>query len=170
MLEAEVLFFVCFLQCLLQNLAFASLPRYDLFQVFWFRVWWEQIMESRLGLALSGLCGVHGKQNWRRPRWYSEAESSNACSCSQWKVRAQNYDIFLLENLSLFSYFLYGVFPFLSFLHPFIFNSIEQAKASHVYSYRHGFRGFAAKLTDEQAHQISSQWKFPPFFSPFLCR
>ncbi|CAK8561845.1 unnamed protein product [Lathyrus sativus] len=33
--------------------------------------------------------------------------------------------------------------------------SIEQAQASHVYSYRHGFRGFAAKLSDEQASQIS---------------
>ncbi|XP_014521221.1 subtilisin-like protease SBT5.3 [Vigna radiata var. radiata] len=42
--------------------------------------------------------------------------------------------------------------------------SIEQAKASHVYSYRHGFRGFAAKLTDEQAHQIS---KMPGVVSVF---
>ncbi|KAB5534875.1 hypothetical protein DKX38_017961 [Salix brachista] len=33
--------------------------------------------------------------------------------------------------------------------------SIEQAQASHLYSYRHGFRGFAAKLTDEQASQIA---------------
>ncbi|KAK4270047.1 hypothetical protein QN277_023133 [Acacia crassicarpa] len=33
--------------------------------------------------------------------------------------------------------------------------SVEEAQASHVYSYRHGFRGFAAKLTDEQASQIS---------------
>ncbi|XP_010270603.1 PREDICTED: subtilisin-like protease SBT5.3 [Nelumbo nucifera] len=33
--------------------------------------------------------------------------------------------------------------------------SIEQAQASHVYSYRHGFRGFAAKLTDSQALEIS---------------
>ncbi|CAL5197359.1 unnamed protein product [Lathyrus oleraceus] len=33
--------------------------------------------------------------------------------------------------------------------------SIELAQASHVYSYRHGFRGFAAKLSDEQASQIS---------------
>ncbi|XP_028783655.1 subtilisin-like protease SBT3.9 isoform X1 [Neltuma alba] len=33
--------------------------------------------------------------------------------------------------------------------------SVEEAQASHVYSYRHGFRGFAAKLTDEQANQIS---------------
>nr|XP_027192108.1 subtilisin-like protease SBT5.3 isoform X2 [Cicer arietinum] len=33
--------------------------------------------------------------------------------------------------------------------------SIEEAQASHVYSYRHGFRGFAAKLTDEQASLIS---------------
>ncbi|WJX94015.1 hypothetical protein P8452_75480 [Trifolium repens] len=33
--------------------------------------------------------------------------------------------------------------------------SIEEAQASHVYSYKHGFRGFAAKLSDEQASQIS---------------
>ncbi|PON53618.1 Subtilase [Trema orientale] len=33
--------------------------------------------------------------------------------------------------------------------------SIDQAQASHVYTYRHGFRGFAAKLTDQQASQIS---------------
>ncbi|XP_028756725.1 subtilisin-like protease SBT3.9 [Neltuma alba] len=33
--------------------------------------------------------------------------------------------------------------------------SVEEAQASHVYSYRHGFRGFAAKLTDDQASQIS---------------
>lgn len=37
------------------------------------------------------------------------------------------------------------------------FDSIEEAQASHVYSYRHGFRGFAAKLTDEQASLISSK-------------
>ncbi|KAM0970049.1 hypothetical protein ACFX13_018448 [Malus domestica] len=33
--------------------------------------------------------------------------------------------------------------------------SMEEAQASHIYSYRHGFRGFAAKLTDLQAFQIS---------------
>ncbi|XP_075501538.1 subtilisin-like serine-protease S [Primulina tabacum] len=33
--------------------------------------------------------------------------------------------------------------------------SVEQAKASHVYSYRYGFRGFAAKLTDEQASEVA---------------
>ncbi|XP_054779823.1 subtilisin-like serine-protease S isoform X4 [Prosopis cineraria] len=33
--------------------------------------------------------------------------------------------------------------------------SVEEAHASHVYSYRHGFKGFAAKLTVEQASQIS---------------
>lgn len=32
---------------------------------------------------------------------------------------------------------------------------VEQAKASHVYSYRHGFRGFAAWLTEEQASQVA---------------
>ncbi|XP_062144552.1 subtilisin-like serine-protease S [Alnus glutinosa] len=42
--------------------------------------------------------------------------------------------------------------------------SIEQAQASHVYSYRHGFRGFAAKLTDHQAFQIS---KMPGVVSVF---
>ncbi|XP_016201349.1 subtilisin-like protease SBT3.9 isoform X2 [Arachis ipaensis] len=33
--------------------------------------------------------------------------------------------------------------------------SFEKAQASHIYSYKHGFRGFAAKLTQEQASQIS---------------
>ncbi|KAK4409376.1 Subtilisin-like protease SBT3.5 [Sesamum angolense] len=33
--------------------------------------------------------------------------------------------------------------------------SVEQAKASHVYSYRHGFRGFAARLTEEQASEVA---------------
>ncbi|KAI7737154.1 hypothetical protein M8C21_010341 [Ambrosia artemisiifolia] len=33
--------------------------------------------------------------------------------------------------------------------------SIEEAQASHLYSYKHGFRGFAARLTDDQALQIS---------------
>lgn len=42
--------------------------------------------------------------------------------------------------------------------------SIEQAQASHVYSYRHGFRGFAAKLTDQQAFEIS---KMPGVVSVF---
>ncbi|GAV74322.1 Peptidase_S8 domain-containing protein/PA domain-containing protein/Inhibitor_I9 domain-containing protein [Cephalotus follicularis] len=42
--------------------------------------------------------------------------------------------------------------------------SIEQAQASHVCSYRHGFRGFAAKLRDHQAHQIS---KMPGVVSVF---
>ncbi|KAF7829089.1 subtilisin-like protease SBT3.5 isoform X2 [Senna tora] len=42
--------------------------------------------------------------------------------------------------------------------------SIEEAQASHVYSYKHGFRGFAAKLTDEQASQIS---KMPGVVSVF---
>lgn len=38
-----------------------------------------------------------------------------------------------------------------------LWNSIELAQESHVYSYRHGFRGFAAKLTEDQAFQISSE-------------
>ncbi|XP_027347404.1 subtilisin-like protease SBT3.5 [Abrus precatorius] len=42
--------------------------------------------------------------------------------------------------------------------------SIEQAQASHVYSYQHGFRGFAAKLSVEQAAQIS---KMPGVVSVF---
>lgn len=42
--------------------------------------------------------------------------------------------------------------------------SQEQAQASHVYSYRHGFRGFAARLTDDQASQIS---KIPGVVSVF---
>ncbi|KAF6174233.1 hypothetical protein GIB67_033765, partial [Kingdonia uniflora] len=33
--------------------------------------------------------------------------------------------------------------------------SIEYAQASHVYSYKHGFRGFAAKLTKEQALEMA---------------
>ena len=40
----------------------------------------------------------------------------------------------------------------------FSVDSIEQAQASHLYSYRHGFRGFAAKLTDEQASQIARKF------------
>ncbi|XP_057448876.1 subtilisin-like serine-protease S [Lotus japonicus] len=42
--------------------------------------------------------------------------------------------------------------------------SVEQAQASHIYSYKHGFRGFAAKLTDGQAYQIS---KMPGVVSVF---
>ncbi|GKV21853.1 hypothetical protein SLEP1_g31792 [Rubroshorea leprosula] len=42
--------------------------------------------------------------------------------------------------------------------------SVEKAQASHVYSYRHGFRGFAAKLTDDQASQIA---KMPEVVSVF---
>lgn len=42
--------------------------------------------------------------------------------------------------------------------------SVEQAKASHVYSYRHGFRGFAAKLTEAQADEVS---KMPGVVSVF---
>nr|XP_043631440.1 subtilisin-like serine-protease S [Erigeron canadensis] len=33
--------------------------------------------------------------------------------------------------------------------------SFEEAKASHLYSYKHGFKGFAAKLTEDQALRIS---------------
>jgi hypothetical protein len=40
----------------------------------------------------------------------------------------------------------------------FSVDSIEQAQASHLYSYRHGFRGFAAKLTDEQASHIARKF------------
>ncbi|KAL6500739.1 hypothetical protein OROHE_025536 [Orobanche hederae] len=35
------------------------------------------------------------------------------------------------------------------------FTFVEQAKASHVYSYKHGFRGFAAKLIEEQAARVA---------------
>lgn len=35
---------------------------------------------------------------------------------------------------------------------------MEQAQASHIYSYKHGFRGFAAKLTDQQASQIAGKF------------
>ncbi|KAK3003128.1 hypothetical protein RJ639_019126 [Escallonia herrerae] len=43
--------------------------------------------------------------------------------------------------------------------------SVEQAKASHLYSYRHGFRGFAAKLTEDQASQMAGIWPESPSFS-----
>ncbi|KAI3865900.1 hypothetical protein MKX03_024050 [Papaver bracteatum] len=33
--------------------------------------------------------------------------------------------------------------------------SFEQAQASHIYSYRHSFRGFAAKLTEYQAQELT---------------
>ncbi|XP_051139957.1 subtilisin-like serine-protease S [Andrographis paniculata] len=33
--------------------------------------------------------------------------------------------------------------------------SVEQARASHVYSYRHGFRGFAAMLDEDQAAEVA---------------
>ncbi|KAL4577815.1 hypothetical protein LXL04_013929 [Taraxacum kok-saghyz] len=33
--------------------------------------------------------------------------------------------------------------------------SVEDGKAAHLYSYKHGFKGFAAKLTEDQALQIS---------------
>ncbi|KAM1155968.1 hypothetical protein ACFX11_027072 [Malus domestica] len=49
----------------------------------------------------------------------------------------------------------------LAFVHT---GSMEEARASHLYSYRHGFRGFAAKLTDLQAFQIS---KMPGVVSVF---
>ncbi|PHU25613.1 hypothetical protein BC332_03945 [Capsicum chinense] len=42
--------------------------------------------------------------------------------------------------------------------------NVEQAKTSHVYSYRHGFKGFAAKLTEAQASEIS---KMPGVVSVF---
>ncbi|KAK4781133.1 hypothetical protein SAY87_017239 [Trapa incisa] len=34
--------------------------------------------------------------------------------------------------------------------------SLEDARASHVYTYKHGFRGFAAKLTEQQASEIGN--------------
>ena len=131
---------------------------------------------------MSGVCSVHGKQNWGGPRWYSEAQSSNACICSQWKVRTQLMQSFFWKTQQVFCCcFFFLFFSFLFFFHITsyiwfsfflvgnIFNSIEQAQASHVYSYKHAFRGFAAKLTNEQAYQISSQWTFTPFlFSFFL--
>lgn len=42
--------------------------------------------------------------------------------------------------------------------------SVEKARESHVYSYRHGFRGFAAKLTENQALEIA---KMPGVASVF---
>lgn len=41
---------------------------------------------------------------------------------------------------------------------------MEEAQASHLYSYRHGFRGFAAKITDQQASEIA---KMPGVVSVF---
>lgn len=35
--------------------------------------------------------------------------------------------------------------------------SVEKAQDSHLYSYVHGFRGFAAKLTQDQASQMASK-------------
>ncbi|KAH7848383.1 hypothetical protein Vadar_002145 [Vaccinium darrowii] len=40
----------------------------------------------------------------------------------------------------------------------------EKAEKSHVYSYRHGFRGFAAKLTEDQASEMA---KMPGVVSVF---
>ncbi|KAF7113572.1 hypothetical protein RHSIM_RhsimUnG0112800 [Rhododendron simsii] len=40
----------------------------------------------------------------------------------------------------------------------------EKAEESHVYSYRHGFRGFAAKLTEDQASEMA---KMPGVVSVF---
>ncbi|RWR72766.1 subtilisin-like protein protease SBT5.3 [Cinnamomum micranthum f. kanehirae] len=42
--------------------------------------------------------------------------------------------------------------------------SMEKAQASHVYSYRHGFRGFAARLTEEQ---VAAMAKLPGVISVF---
>ncbi|XP_077210508.1 subtilisin-like serine-protease S [Tasmannia lanceolata] len=49
----------------------------------------------------------------------------------------------------------------LTFVHE---GSIEKAIQSHVYSYRHGFRGFAAKLTEEKALEMA---KMPGVVSVF---
>ncbi|CAL5444670.1 unnamed protein product [Camellia sinensis] len=38
--------------------------------------------------------------------------------------------------------------------HQFL-TDFHGGRASHVYSYRHGFRGFAAKLTEDQASEIA---------------
>lgn len=43
----------------------------------------------------------------------------------------------------------------------FCFYSGEKAEESHMYSYRHGFRGFAAKLTEYQASEMASMFFFP---------
>lgn len=50
-----------------------------------------------------------------------------------------------------------------------VFCSTERAQASHVYSYRHGFKGFAAKLTEQQASEMASQsFSFFSLFFPSL--
>ncbi|KAF9587240.1 hypothetical protein IFM89_039548 [Coptis chinensis] len=45
--------------------------------------------------------------------------------------------------------------------------SVEQAQASHVCSYKHGFTGFAAKLTQEQAFQMTSNEHSTQLFYAF---
>lgn len=47
---------------------------------------------------IAGLCSVHGKQNWWTPRWYFEGKSSNACFCSQWKVRVNSIFSFFFNS------------------------------------------------------------------------
>ena len=87
--------------------------------------------------------------------------------------------LFTLESkLKLFFFFFfYWFLPFqfqrssATEIYLYITNSMEQAQASHVYSYTHGFTGFAAKLTQHQASQISSEPLFLiklPFFIYFI--
>lgn len=100
---------------------------------------------------------------------------------TQWRLLPNNTIKYLLlftleSKLKLFVFFGFG-FGFclsnfnarllLKLIYLYITNSMEQAQASHVYSYTHGFTGFAAKLTQHQASKISSE----PLFlnqTPFI--
>lgn len=62
---------------------------------------------------------------------------------------------------SLLCFLRIGLFclcSFCQFISPktLVSDSMEKAQASHVYSYRHGFRGFAARLTEEQVAAMAS--------------
>lgn len=49
------------------------------------------------------------------------------------------------------------------------YSSIVKAQASHVYSYTHGFKGFAAKLTERQASEMASKsFSFSSCLPPLL--
>lgn len=57
-------------------------------------------------------------------------------------------------NLKKFWFF----YSFLLFGLCLILGSNEKAMSSHVYSYSNGFRGFAAKLSEEQALEIAGEF------------
>lgn len=53
----------------------------------------------------------------------------------------------------VFSFLMVYIYLFISFY------SHEEAQASHVYSYVHGFKGIAAKLTYEKALEMASKYE-----------